>query len=127
MKLDTQKPGLYALMRPYKAALLKRLYELTSTSSHEGRGSGFLWEWLNRNAEKIGIKKMSRASVINGLNDMVDRGFLKFKEVTGKGGYRRIYSVAMNPLEFERFVRKTISEKLFSIFEADWWKLEAEG
>lgn len=128
MQLDTQKPGMCALFKPYKAALLKRLYEVTRTGDHkEAQGSGQLWNWLLENADKLGVKKVSRASVIFALNDLVDRGFLKWKDATGKGGHHRLYSVAMTPYEFEDHVIKTIVDKLTSIFdEADWWRLGYE-
>ena len=115
MKLDTQKQGLSTLMKPYKAALLKQLYAMTSTHSYDGMSSGYLWEWLYNNAGRI-----------NALNEMVDQGVLKFVEVSGKGGMQRRYSVAMTTGEFEAFVKGEFIGKLVSVFEGEWWKLESE-
>ncbi len=127
MKLDTQKLGLCALFKPYKAALIKHLYETTEFMSHEGaQGSGDLWNWLEENAERLGIDKMSRASVINGLNDLVDKGILKWRDATGKGGHHRLYSVFLSHEGFEHLVCTTFEDKLSSIFEGDWWRLEHE-
>jgi len=124
MRLDTQKPGLHALLFPYKAALLQRLFEVTQAHTHrEAQGSGRLWTWLNENAERLGFKKMSRASVIFALNDMVDMGWLKWEDRTGKGGHHRIYSVAMEPEEFAAFVTDKVIGKVATIFEGDWWRL----
>jgi len=127
LKLDTQKPGLCALFLPYKAVMLKHLYEVTKTDSLAGKGSGYLWKWLQKNAKRLGVTTMSRASVVNALNDLVDEGLLKFKEVTGKGGIRRLYSVAMTPREFEDHFLNEFIATLHTIFQGDWWKLEAEG
>lgn len=125
MKLDTQKPGLCALFLPYKAAILKHLYETTEFMSHEGaQGSGELFDWLNQNAKRLGIRKMSRASVINGLNDLVDQGILKWLDATGKGGHHRLYSVFLSYEGFEHLICTTFSDKMNSIFEGAWWKLE---
>ncbi len=124
MKLDIAKPGLHALLRPYICALLQRLYEVTNSFNHtNAQGSGKLWTWLNENAERLGFKKMSRASVIFALNDMVDMGILKWADRTGKGGHHRIYSVAMTPAEFEVHVTNMVVGKVAAIFEPDWWRL----
>lgn len=124
MRLDTSKPGLHALFKPYKAALLQRLFEVTKHDTHDNaQPSGRLWEWLNENAEKLGVKKMSRAAVIFALNDMVDQGILKWDDRTGKGGHHKIYSVAMTPEDFEGVVNAKILRKLASIFKPDWWRL----
>lgn len=123
MKLDTQKPGLYALFKPYKVALLKHLYAVTTPENDYGVSSGYLWKWLEVNAERLGIEKRSQASVINGMKDLVDQGILKFSETTGKGGYRRLYSVAMTHGEFEDHFNDELIGTLHSIFEGDWWRL----
>lgn len=124
MKLDTEKPGLCALFKPYKAALIKHLYFVTFPNRSHGRGSGKLWEWLEENAERLGVEKRSRASVINALNDLVDEGFLKWKDATGKGGHHRLYSVKLSPGDFEQYVTHIILDKMTSIFKGDWWRLE---
>ena len=125
MKLDTQKPGLYALFKPYKAALLKQLYFHTNHLRDDGKGSGYLWTWLEENAEKLGGEKRSRASEINALNDLVDKGILKYKTATGKGGHHRLYSVKLSPGDFEQYVTHIILDKMTSIFKGDWWRHEA--
>lgn len=124
MKMDTQKPGLSAFFKPYKAALLKHLFEVTDNRSDDGKGSGYLWNWLEENAERIGVEKRSRAAVIFALNDFVDEGILKWKDATGKGGHHRLYSVATTPGEFERSVYTQLIAKLESIFTKGWWRLD---
>lgn len=127
IRLDTSKSGLHALLKPYKAALLQRLFEVTQYDTHEdAKGSGALWNWLNANAERLGFKKMSRVSVIFALNDMVDLGWLKWADRTGKGGHHRIYSVAKSPEEFEIHVADVILQKVAAIFKVDWWRLGNE-
>lgn len=51
----------------------------------DGASSREVYEYVNKGLS------VSRASVINFLNDMVERGLIDYSEVTGKGGYRRIY------------------------------------
>ena len=61
-------------------------------------------------------EKMSRASVINSLNDMVDEGILEYEEKSGKGGYHRIYYPKMDREEFAVYITELIKEKLKELF-----------
>ena len=55
-----------------------------------------VWEEVNKRMPTT----ISRASIINFLNAMVDDGALGYTETTGKGGYRRIYTAAKDEQEF---------------------------
>lgn len=69
---------------------------------------GMLFEGKPLNTKKVHthlIKEMngkhpSRASVIIFLNKLVDHNHVTFEEVTGKGGYHRIYSLKGTPDDF---------------------------
>ena len=62
--------------------------------------------------------KMSRASVIFFLDDMVEEGVLEYETETGKGGHHRVYFPAMKPKQFESYVTKAINDKLKEVFAA---------
>ena len=125
MKLDTAQPGLSAFFFPYQAALLQYLFEKTNPKSGlDGLISQKLWRWHNDYyAERVGTRKVSRATVINSLNDLVDRGILTYVEESCQGGYRRVYSVAMTPEELETHIRTEIRTKLYGVFHKDWWRV----
>ncbi len=55
---------------------------------------------------------ISRASIINYLNAMVDEGLFSFTEVTGKGGHRRIYRARIDRREFWVMIRELALKKL---------------
>ena len=110
MKFDTDKEGLHTLFRPYQALLLEHLWELNS-ESRVGVNSGQAHRYLLDTPEK-----MSRASVINFLNDMVDEGILDYEEKTGKGGYHRVYYPKMDREEFSVYVTELIKKKLSDAF-----------
>ena len=126
LKLNTGEPGLYALFKPHKAELLRRLHAVTDGSGQGAKGSRELWMWLNDNAERLGIKKMSRSSVIFALQDLVIKGLLNWKDTTGKGGHQRRYYVTMDPFATELKIRKLITEKLDRIFALQWWVAQGD-
>jgi len=59
---------------------------------------------------------ISRASIINFLEDMRKVGVLKGVERTGKGGHRWVYSPAMDESEFKQYIARTILESLMRDF-----------
>ena len=60
----------------------------------------------------MGSGYISRASVIKSLNRMVELGVLRFSEVTGRGGYRRLYSPAMDERELRRYIEAKLTESM---------------
>jgi len=59
-----------------------------------------------------GIQTISRASIINSLNALVDDGVLGYHEITGKGGHRRIYKPKFDENGFKRYIAETAIKKL---------------
>ena len=57
-------------------------------------------------------EKMSRASVIFFLNDMVSLDILDYEEKTGKGGYHRIYYPTMTEAEFWSWFESKVKQTL---------------
>ncbi len=110
MKFDTDKEGLHTLFRPYQALLLEYLWAL-NRESRVGVNSGQAHRYLLDKPEK-----MSRASVIIFLNDMVDEGILNYEDKTGKGGYHRVYYPKMDREEFSVYVTELIKKKLSEAF-----------
>jgi len=112
MQLDTTKNGLASIFKEWQVPLVEEL--LIS----EPMGSKEAYEYLG----KIGVKgqkelgSISRASVINFLNDLVDKGLLDFSLVTGKGGHRRIYTMAMTREEFAHKIIGKFVNKLIEAF-----------
>lgn len=115
---DLSKDGLLCVLRPYQIAIMHCFWhapEIPRISSQIHMHLQFLG----------GEAAMSRASVINFLNYMVDEGFLDYEERTGKGGYHRVYSLnAMSKTErvFRNQIRLRFDEKLRT-----FWKSEDEG
>lgn len=80
-----------------------------------------MWDLINEEFAKTGIRRkrysssgasISRASIINFLNSMVDEGLLDYTEITGKGGHRRIYSASKREQEFWEYIIRVTSKRL---------------
>ena len=72
--------------------------------------------WKNVNESFQGQKTISRASIINFLNDMVDEGILDYVRRTGKGGYQRVYSPKMDEKGFNKYLVTMVITSLMDDF-----------
>ena len=95
---DTSKVGFEAVLRVWQLRTLQVLW-----SSPEGAKSLTVWMKVNKMLEG---ETISRASVINCLEDMREMGILKGEEKSGKGGYHWIYYPAMDEAGFKMFIVK---------------------
>jgi len=98
MRLDTGKRGLLAILKEYQELALRCLWSL------DGEGASSCDIWIQVNEGLRGRRSISRASIINFLDAMVDEGVLSYRETTGKGGHRRIYSAKLNEARFKEHV-----------------------
>jgi predicted transcriptional regulator len=105
---DTSQEGLRTVFKDYQEEALRVLWE-----SETPLGSREICERVNA---RLGGGSISRASVINFLDDMKKMGVLKGIERTGKGGHQWVYSPAMNEAEFKEFVASTIISNLMRDF-----------
>lgn len=115
MKVNLQAQGHAVALKDYQAVAMKYLWSLPEG---EGRGSKDVWEHCNK-VMKTGPTRpsISRASVINFLNAMVDEEVLDYHETTGKGGHRRIYRPALTPMEFVQKLTVQAIKSLQSLAE----------
>ncbi len=111
---DSTKKGLETVMRDYQLKALRFLWE----RGEEGTISKDIWLHVN----KILLEEdssISRASIINSMNAMVDKGILKYFEETGKGGYHRVYSPIFDEAGLKEYIARHIIEKLLKEFPAE--------
>lgn len=103
LTLDLTETGLNMFFRPYQIASLDLLW-----NNEEHLSSREVWEKVNQ----VLPGTISRASIINFLNASVENGLLEFKETTGKGGYRRLYTPKRNKNETARYLSKIVQDQL---------------
>lgn len=99
LKFDLSRKGLRCVLKPYQIHVMKHFWK-----TRKPMKSREVHEHLQTLG---GDAAMSRASVINFLNDMVDEGFLDYVEETGKGGHHRVYGLRAQISDTERVFRNT--------------------
>jgi predicted transcriptional regulator len=103
---DPSRRGFRKVLREYEVLELRFLWSL----GDEGAGSRAVMEAVN---ERLGEgDSKSRATFIISLNRLVDWGVLGFREVTGKGGYHRIYYPLMDEVGFQAYLLETMVESM---------------
>lgn len=106
VKFDTKGDGLRTVVKDYQEVSLRYLWSL------DGGGASSRDVWVNVNKDLMGKSTISRASIINFLNSMVDEDALDYTEITGKGGHRRIYTAIYDEAGFKEYLAKTVISKL---------------
>lgn len=104
LSIDTGKTGLEMFFKPYQVEALRVL----QNHEEEGANSRIVWQTVNESLPS----PISRASIINSLNMMVDEGVLQFTEVTGKGGHQRVYRIDLSISELKEYLVRIVFDKL---------------
>lgn len=104
LTFDTGKENLEMFFKPWQVEALRYLW----TIQPEGANSRAVWENVNDRPKGT----ISRASIINHLNHMVDEELLTYTEATGKGGHQRVYRIRYTEQEFKQHIAALIIKKL---------------
>jgi predicted transcriptional regulator len=100
LKMDLTENGLLMFFKDYQLKALEALW-----SSEKGLSSKEVWE-------AVGSNQISRASIINFLEDSYENGLLDKREITGKGGHRGIYSPRFDEAGTKEYLEKVFKERL---------------
>jgi predicted transcriptional regulator len=100
LKFDLGKAGLETVLSPWQAEVMRYVWEVGETDSRRAH------EHLQGTEHG-----KSRAAVIFFLNGMVDEGFLSYDEMTGKGGYKGIWSPHPGAKDEDAF-RQRVEERV---------------
>jgi hypothetical protein len=103
LKLDLNKTGLDMFFKPYQRISLQVLWE-----HPEGLNTREVWKATNYRMERT----ISRASIINFLAMATENGILNYKEITGKGGHRRIYWHKYDESELSNYLKDAVLKSL---------------
>ena len=109
LTIDTAGQGLAMVLKDYQEEALRFIWE----NKGVGASSREVWNQVNKVLKN---KTISRASIINFLNAMVDEGVLNYHEITGKGGHRRIYSTKLDEAGFKKYVAELVLGNLMRDF-----------
>jgi hypothetical protein len=108
-EFDTSQRGLRMVLRDWQEEALRALWE----NPQQGCTSRDVWVRIN---QRLSPATISRAAIIYFLEDMASIGVLNKTEITGKGGYRGVYSPKMDESGFRKFLAKTAIEALVRNF-----------
>jgi len=107
---DPKASGLFKVFRDYQEATLRYVWKM------EGKGVTSRMVHTHVNEGFDDGRSISRASIINFLNAMVDEGVLDFVEETGKGGYHRVYRAKLDEAGFKRALAESVFSSLLRDF-----------
>ena len=102
--------GLAKVLKDYQIEALRIVW----AKEEEGVISREVWQHVNE--ALTGVRTISRASIINFLNDMVDEGVLDYRRESGKGGYHRVYIPKMDERSFKKYIIETVVKSLLKDF-----------
>ena len=114
VEFDTKEEGLRTVVKDYQEAAFRYLWNLDG----EGASSHDIWVNVNKvmMTDPSQRDSISRASIINFMNHMVDEGAVDYIEITGKGGHRRIYSSKYDEAGFKRYMAEKIISKMLEVW-----------
>ena len=107
--IDPSKTGLEKVLRDYQIEALRIIWG----TNDRGLTSREVYQAVNK---VLDTKTISRASIINFLNDMCDEGVLKYEEETCKGGTRRKYFTGLDEMGFRKHIAKVVLASLMKDF-----------
>jgi len=111
LTIDTEGEGLSMLLKDYQEEALRYIWSL-----EEGDRASSRRVWNAVNERLPAGNSISRASIINFLNSMVEEGVLDYEETTGKGGHRRMYFAKFDEKGFKKYITETVLESMMR----DW-------
>ncbi len=115
MKLDLSKKGFYMIHPEWQIKTLKVVWE-----AEEGLVSKQVWERVN---SRLNPTTISRASIINFLNFMLELNILSGIDETSKGGHRTRYSPALDENEYKEFIAESTLSAMKNSFPTELEKV----
>ncbi len=101
MKFDLDKEGLETVFTPWQVELMRWIWKAKGEVD-----SRMAYLHLQESSTP-----MSRATAINFLNEIAEEGFLTYREVTAKGGHKRLYLPSPEAPD-ERAFRRVLTARL---------------
>ncbi len=108
IEYETGQKGLQAVLKDYQEQALKEIW-----ANPTGLNSRKVHTQVN---QRLKTRTISRASIINFLEDMREMGILKGEEKTGKGGHHWVYTPAMDESGFKHYIAETLIKCLLTNF-----------
>jgi hypothetical protein len=114
---DVSKMGFEAVFKPWQLMAIRFVWK-----SPVGVNSRTVYEGVN---QMLGDDSISRASIINFLEDLREMEILRGVDETGKGGHHWVYSPAVDEEGLKKFIVETLVNKLVRDFPDETRKVLA--
>jgi predicted transcriptional regulator len=108
IEYDLAQEGFAAVLKGWQLEAMQVVW-----SSLEGVNSRTAWLKVN---ESLSGDTISRASIINFLEDMREMGVLDAEDRTGKGGHQYVYKMGMDEKQFKLYIAATLIKNLLRDF-----------
>ena len=108
LEYDVSQTGYATVLKGWQIKAMQILW-----GSKDGLTSRTVWEKVN---EILSGESISRASIINFLEDMRGMGVLGGVDVTGRGGHHYLYSPKMDEAGFGRYLVEAMMSSLMLNF-----------
>lgn len=116
LTFDPAGEGLAKVLKDYQIEALKLVW----ANGDDGAISKEAWQHVNEVLKDT--KTISRASIINFLNAMVDEGVLNYEEETCKGGSRRRYYPRLDERGFKKHIATVVIKSLIRDFPEETYE-----
>jgi hypothetical protein len=108
LEYDPAQTGLRAVFKDWQEITLHTLME-----NPQGLNSRKTWQKVN---QKLNPETISRASIINFLEDLRQMDILTGEDQTGRGGHHLLYKPAMNETRLKQYIAEEILTTLIREF-----------
>jgi hypothetical protein len=108
IEYDTSQTGFNAVLKNWQLKTMQVVW-----GSPNGANSRAVWQKVN---QMLGGESISRASIINFLEDMREMDVLSGVETTGKGGHHWVYSPKHDEKGFRAYMVERIITSLMGSF-----------
>jgi hypothetical protein len=111
IEYDTSQKGFYTMLKDWQLKATQVVW-----SSPNGANSRTVHQKAN---QALQGETISRASVINFLEDLRERGIFSGEERTGKGGHHWAYYPKLDEAGFKKFIVETMITSLMENFPTE--------
>lgn len=108
IEYDTAQSGFQSVLKSWQLIALQVVW-----SAPEGLNTRSVHQKVN---EKLEGDSISRASIINFLEDMREMKILSGIDRTGKGGHQWVYMTKMDEAAFKRFIVEKLLSSMMESF-----------
>jgi hypothetical protein len=108
IEFDTSQTGFNAVLRPWQLKTMRVVW-----ASPDGANSRIVNQKVNLMMEG---ETISRASIINFLEDLREMGVISGKDETGKGGHRWVYHPKLDEAGFKMYIVEKMMASLMESF-----------